>query len=65
MRPQVDGSLPDAIRVVIEDLNATVVYLQQKNYLKPAIEELMNEWLKHLLTQERLRGLLVGTGVNL
>ena len=29
MRPQYDGSLPDPIRAVIEDLNATVVYLEE------------------------------------
>ena len=29
MRPQYDGSLPDAIHAVIDDLNAAVVHLEE------------------------------------
>ena len=29
MRPQYDGSLPDAIRAVIDDVNAAVVHLDE------------------------------------
>ena len=50
MRPQVDGLLPDAIRALIDDLNTTVVHLDelpQYNHaplvirqLRPAAKEL-------------------------
>ena len=29
MRPQYDGSLPEAIRAVIDDMNAAVVHLDE------------------------------------
>ena len=50
MRPQYDGSLPDAIRAVIDDLNAAVVHLEELlkydhtplviRQLRPAAKEL-------------------------
>ena len=50
MRPQYDGSLPDAIHAVIDDLNAAVVHLEELlqydhaqlviRQLRPAAKEL-------------------------